>query len=198
MIVEILQAIIDDPAIRRLMGRYDHKGRSQVNIDEFMDEMNLNAEQRQKVREAYQNYNNNQERYQYKYAPKSDDPFDKFDAYFRKYEDMAEENEKRFGHEKAYAHRKYQQYAGGQQQKNNYQQYDPSYLRTEEERKHYEVLEIPVGSDFDKIKIAYKSAMKKYHPDRFPNDEEKKKHAEEISRKINGAYEYFKKKFNKN
>jgi DnaJ-class molecular chaperone len=56
------------------------------------------------------------------------------------------------------------------------------------------VLEIKEGATFEEIKTAYKTMMKKYHPDKF-SDNEQKKHAEAISIRINVAYDYFKKKF---
>lgn len=63
-----------------------------------------------------------------------------------------------------------------------------------EERKHYAALELPYGASFEQVKTAYKKLVKKYHPDRFPNNPEKQKAAEELTQKINGAYTFFKNK----
>jgi DnaJ-domain-containing protein 1 len=63
------------------------------------------------------------------------------------------------------------------------------------EEAHYKALELPKGSDFEKIKAAYRSLVKVYHPDKFENDPEKKAYAQEVTRQINEAYFYFKKKF---
>ncbi|NJO02025.1 MAG: J domain-containing protein [Bacteroidia bacterium] len=162
-----------------------------------MDELELNAEQRAKFREAYQDYQKDPyqsyERYKYKYEPKSNNPFDKFDSYYQKFEDWAHQTEDKYGKGTGnWSHRQYQKYR--QQDTNDHSYQSNSF--TNEEKKHYEVLEVKPGATFEEIKTAYKTAMKKYHPDRF-SDTTKKQYAEEISRKINAAYDYFKKKFNK-
>ena len=54
--------------------------------------------------------------------------------------------------------------------------------------KYYANLEIPVGSDRETIKFAWKKQMKKYHPDLHSSDPEKKQIAEELTRKLNQAY----------
>jgi curved DNA-binding protein CbpA len=54
---------------------------------------------------------------------------------------------------------------------------------------------LPAGASFDQIRQAYKSQMKKYHPDRFPNDPEKRKYAQQVSQQLNEAYAYFEKKY---
>ena len=69
---------------------------------------------------------------------------------------------------------------------------------SEEERKHYNALEIAVGSSWAEIKLAYKTAMKKYHPDRFAQDVEKQQIAQILAQKINEAYRYFEKKLAEN
>jgi DnaJ-domain-containing protein 1 len=63
------------------------------------------------------------------------------------------------------------------------------------ETRFYRALELPAGASFDQIRQAYKSQMKKYHPDRFPNDPEKRKYAQQVSQQLNEAYAYFEKKY---
>ena len=54
--------------------------------------------------------------------------------------------------------------------------------------KYYANLEIPVGSDRATIKNAWKTQMKKYHPDLHGSDPKKKQIAEELTRQLNQAY----------
>lgn len=65
------------------------------------------------------------------------------------------------------------------------------------EARFYQALEIPIGADFEEIKLAYKKVIKKYHPDRFAQDPEKQQAALQLSQKINEAYAYFRKKHGK-
>ncbi|MBQ7450559.1 J domain-containing protein [bacterium] len=73
----------------------------------------------------------------------------------------------------------------------------PDEIRPENtvEKEYYAILELPQGSDFSKIKSAYKKLLKKYHPDMFQNKPEKLKAAQKLTEKINEAYTYFEKKF---
>lgn len=57
----------------------------------------------------------------------------------------------------------------------------------------YRALEIPVGSDRDTVKAAYRRLMKKYHQDRFENDDDKREVAGTVSKRLNAAYERVKK-----
>lgn len=66
------------------------------------------------------------------------------------------------------------------------------------EQEYYANLELPYGSGFKEIKSAYKSLLKKYHPDRFYGDEKKLALAQEVVKKLNMAYNYFEEKYNKN
>ncbi len=52
----------------------------------------------------------------------------------------------------------------------------------------YANLEIPVGSDRATIKNAWKTQMKKYHPDLHCSDPKKKQIAEELTRQLTQAY----------
>tara|TARA_B100001123_G_scaffold308903_1_gene345242 strand:- start:829 stop:1155 length:327 start_codon:yes stop_codon:yes gene_type:complete len=54
--------------------------------------------------------------------------------------------------------------------------------------KYYANLEIPVGSDRKTIKTAWKTQLKKYHPDLHGSDPKKKQVAEELTRQLNKAY----------
>jgi DnaJ-domain-containing protein 1 len=66
-----------------------------------------------------------------------------------------------------------------------------------EELSYYQALEVQPGATFEQIKAAYKTMVKKYHPDRFPQEPDKQKTAIEITQRINIAYSYFEKKFGK-
>lgn len=65
------------------------------------------------------------------------------------------------------------------------------------EASYYANLELKSGAGFAEIKSAYKELIKKYHPDKFNQDEGQRKIAEEITRKLNEAYIYFEKKYSK-
>ncbi|GAA4841310.1 DnaJ domain-containing protein [Algivirga pacifica] len=75
------------------------------------------------------------------------------------------------------------------QQQNRYQ--DPLLKK---EKEYYAALEVPYGSTFPEVKKAYRKLMKVYHPDLYHNDAEKHKIAQEVSLKINEAYNYFEQK----
>ncbi len=62
------------------------------------------------------------------------------------------------------------------------------------EKEYYRTLEVSEGAGFEEIKASYRKLMKKYHPDRFPNDPERHKAAVKLTQRINVAYTYFKKK----
>ncbi|MBC8111516.1 MAG: DnaJ domain-containing protein [Verrucomicrobia bacterium] len=64
------------------------------------------------------------------------------------------------------------------------------------EKIFYQALELPETATFAEIKIAYRQLMKKYHPDKFVGDEQKRKTAEIVSTQLNEAYAYLEKKFN--
>jgi hypothetical protein len=69
--------------------------------------------------------------------------------------------------------------------------------KMQQEAKYFDALEISPTKDFEAIKTAYKKAMKKYHPDRYAGNAEKQQIAQQISQKINAAYQYFEQKYNK-
>ncbi len=63
-----------------------------------------------------------------------------------------------------------------------------SYSALDPLAKYYANLEIPVGSDRVTIKNAWKTQMKKYHPDLHCSDPKKKQIAEELTRQLTQAY----------
>jgi len=70
---------------------------------------------------------------------------------------------------------------------------EPDFFETRQEEidplaKYYANLEIPVGSDRETVKTAWKTQMKKYHPDLHGSDPKKKQIAEELTRQLNEAY----------
>jgi DnaJ-domain-containing protein 1 len=70
---------------------------------------------------------------------------------------------------------------------------EPDFFETPQEEsnplaRYYANLEIPVGSDRETIKTAWKTQLKKYHPDLHGSDPEKQQIAEELTRTLNEAY----------
>lgn len=100
--------------------------------------------------------------------------------------------------EKYDKYKKYQKQSSSSQQSSqqNYKNTQTKSTATDEQ-KYYQWLELPQGSSFDDIKKSYKVLMKKYHPDNFHNNETKQKTAEKLSQKLNEAYQYFEKKYQK-
>ncbi|TAD97532.1 MAG: hypothetical protein EAZ97_12350 [Bacteroidetes bacterium] len=87
------------------------------------------------------------------------------------------------------------------QQKENKQREDTNTYSTPKfsaaEKDYYKLLEVKEGASFEEIKIAYKKMIKEYHPDKFHNDKVKYDSALKIAQKLNEAYAYFEKKFDK-
>ena len=74
----------------------------------------------------------------------------------------------------------------------------PSPQRTDlSEAEYYANLELPLGASYDEIKKAYRELLRRYHPDRHTQDPEKAKLADEITKRLNQAMDYFRKKFEK-
>jgi DnaJ-domain-containing protein 1 len=67
----------------------------------------------------------------------------------------------------------------------------PNPKTVSEAEKYYQVLEVPPGTEFAEIKVAYKKLVKKYHPDKFPQDEAKRRIAETVTQRLNEALAYF-------
>ena len=56
-------------------------------------------------------------------------------------------------------------------------------------RRNYEILELRPGASFEEVKQAYKKSVRKWHPDRFPNNDlELQKKAHDMFRLISEAY----------
>ncbi|MBC7920524.1 MAG: DnaJ domain-containing protein [Ferruginibacter sp.] len=60
---------------------------------------------------------------------------------------------------------------------------------------YYTSLELKQDASFAEIKAAYKRLVKTYHPDKYANDEQKRKYAEQVTQKLNEAYAYLENKF---
>jgi DnaJ-domain-containing protein 1 len=58
----------------------------------------------------------------------------------------------------------------------------------------YAALEVPVGSDFDTVRKAYRNLMRKYHPDRHASSPEKQKSANELAQKLTESYKLLEKR----
>lgn len=166
--------------------RYKHSPNA-WSIEQFLEEIFSNPSQRRQFEDAYERYQNlygDEQKSSYQRDTRGDNPFDKFEYYYNKYEQSFEQQDQQY--QNYYQRRKQQQsYSRTQSQKVN------------EDMKHYDALEIDPGASYEEIKKAYKKAMMKYHPDKFAGDAEKQKYAQQLSQKINEAHEYFKKKFGK-
>jgi DnaJ-domain-containing protein 1 len=64
-------------------------------------------------------------------------------------------------------------------------------------RKAYASLEVAYGSDFETVRSAYRTLMRKYHPDRHAQTPEKQKAATELAQKLTQAYKLLEKKLRK-
>jgi DnaJ-domain-containing protein 1 len=56
-------------------------------------------------------------------------------------------------------------------------------------RQDYSNLEVAFGADIETVKKSYKALMMRYHPDAHPGDEQAKRAALEITKKINESFE---------
>ena len=63
-----------------------------------------------------------------------------------------------------------------------------------EEACYYANLELAVGASFPEIKAAYRRLLSEYHPDKHALDPNKAKTAEELSKGLNQAMDYFEKR----
>ena len=57
----------------------------------------------------------------------------------------------------------------------------------------YQRLGVNPSDSWDKIEKSYKKQLMKFHPDRFPSDEDKAKSATKLSQMISEAYQLIKK-----
>ena len=62
---------------------------------------------------------------------------------------------------------------------------------------YYANLEIPPGSDRETVKSAWKGLLKKYHPDLHDADPEKRKVADELTRRLTESYRILDKELSK-
>ncbi len=53
---------------------------------------------------------------------------------------------------------------------------------------HYKTLNLPYGAEFDEVKKAYRTLMRKYHPDLHGGSDKKQKAATELSVRVTQAY----------
>ncbi|HXU82922.1 MAG TPA: J domain-containing protein [Polyangia bacterium] len=67
----------------------------------------------------------------------------------------------------------------------------------DEIRRAYASLEVPPGSDFETVRKAYRTLMRKYHPDRHAQTPEKQKAATELAQKLTQAYKLLEKQLRK-
>ena len=61
-------------------------------------------------------------------------------------------------------------------------------------RRAYAALEVPPGSDFETVRRAYRTQMRKYHPDLHTSTPEKQKAANEIAQKLTDSYKLLEKR----
>jgi DnaJ-domain-containing protein 1 len=61
-------------------------------------------------------------------------------------------------------------------------------------RRAYAALEVPPGSDFETVRRAYRTLMRKYHPDLHTSTPEKQKAANEIAQKLTDSYRLLEKR----
>ena len=64
---------------------------------------------------------------------------------------------------------------------------NPSYQS--QVRLWYARLELPAGASADDVRQAYRTLMRKYHPDRFTGDAESERLATQVSQELSVAYE---------
>ncbi len=61
-------------------------------------------------------------------------------------------------------------------------------------RRAYAALEVPPGSDFEAVRHAYRTLMRKYHPDLHTSTPDKQKAANEIAQKLTDSYKLLEKR----
>jgi DnaJ-domain-containing protein 1 len=64
-------------------------------------------------------------------------------------------------------------------------------------QKAYAALELPVGSDFEAVRRAYRTLMRKYHPDHHTQSPEKQRAANDVAQGLTAAYKLLEKKLRK-
>jgi len=61
-------------------------------------------------------------------------------------------------------------------------------------RKAYAALEVPPGSDFETVRKAYRTLMRKYHPDLHTGRPDNQRTANELTQKLTDSYKLLEKK----
>ncbi|HEX2659409.1 MAG TPA: J domain-containing protein [Polyangia bacterium] len=64
-------------------------------------------------------------------------------------------------------------------------------------QKAYAALEVPQGSDFETVRKAYRTLMRKYHPDHHTGSPEKQRAANEVAQRLTESYKLLEKKLRK-
>ena len=59
------------------------------------------------------------------------------------------------------------------------------------EKRYSELLEVPIGASWAEVKESYRKLLNRYHPDRFSDNAEKQKVANNLVIQINEAYQFF-------
>lgn len=117
-----------------------------------------------------------------------------------RYEQRRREYEKRQQHEESkHQEKARREQAHKEQSRQQQREQSSSHTGSQYDEKHsrffsenpYTVLGVNVDATFREIKKAWKELVQQYHPDRYPDRE---KEYTVIMQKINGSYEYFKKK----
>lgn len=124
------------------------------------------------------------------YQAKDAEPGDDWEKRYQQYQQQQKNQDdfyQKYERYKQYQQKSYSGYQGSQQQKQ----------QNNDDAKFYGYLELPYGASFEEVKKAYKELMKKYHPDKFYDNDTKRKAAEKVCQKLNEAYQHFSKKFGK-
>jgi DnaJ-domain-containing protein 1 len=61
----------------------------------------------------------------------------------------------------------------------------------------YAALEVPAGADFETVRKAYRTLMRKYHPDHHTESPSKQRAANEVAQRLTEAYKLLEKKLRK-
>jgi len=64
-------------------------------------------------------------------------------------------------------------------------------------QKAYAALEVPQGSNFETVRKAYRTMMRKYHPDHHTQSAEKQRAANEVAQRLTEAYKLLEKTLRK-
>jgi DnaJ-domain-containing protein 1 len=73
----------------------------------------------------------------------------------------------------------------------------PQSAPVDEVARAYAALEVRQGADFETVRKAYRTLMRKYHPDRHAHSPEKQKDATAVAQKLTQAYDVLEKRLRK-